>query len=131
MQHYIMYDKITGMIKSAGCVDNISQIKLRNNCELASVGGLIDTSLHYFDLETNKVLKRPKNSWQTNITVSASESFVFEDVPDETSVYLNDDFLATISDGTLELDIPLSGSYKLKLKPPFPYYEHIVKVEVV
>lgn len=131
MQHYIMYDKTTGMIKSAGCVDDISQVKIRNNCELVGVGGMINTNLHYFDLETKKVSKRPKNSWQTNITVSVNESFIFENVPDETSVYLDDEFLATISDGTLELDIPLSGSYKLRLDPPFPYYEHIVKVEVV
>jgi len=131
MQHYITYDKTTGMIKTSGCVDDISQVRLRNNCELVKVGGLVKSNLHYVDLVTKKVKKRPQNTWQSGISVSVNESFIFENVPNETSVYIDDDFLATISDGTLELDIPLAGLYKLKIDPPFPYYEHIVKVEVV
>lgn len=130
MQHYIMYDKTNGMIKSTGCVDDITRVKIRNNCEFVRATSIVDTELKYFDLETKKIKTRPQNNWDKHISVSVNEMFTFNDVPKGTNVYFDSELLITVNDGVLDLDIPMEGRYQLKFETPFPYFSHTVTIEV-
>lgn len=133
MINYIMYNKDTGKIKSLGSAQTRNLINVRANCEFMETIKISDTERKYVDLSeaTPKIKNRPTLDWSDEFNVNTTESIILSDVPANTAVYLDDTLIATVDDGTLELEIPLSGEYKLKLVPPFPYYEKIISVEVI
>lgn len=90
----------------------------------------IDTTLVYHDLDSNKIKNRPVIDCKNNISTTVRKAIKINNLPDNTKVFLDDNEIAIVDDGVLELVIPVDGTYVLKLIPEFPYIEKIINVEV-
>ena len=84
----------------------------------------------YHDLLTNSLQDRPIINCPDTFSVTTTENIIISDLPNSTQILLDQQEIAIVTDGTLELTIPVSGTYALKLVPDFPYFEKTISVEV-
>lgn len=133
MKNYYKYDSNNGKIISVAFSSheqlNIPVTAGQTIVNLGSTTSL-DMQNQYHDLLTNSLQYRPTINCPDNFSVTTTENIIILDLPNPTKVFLDEQEIATVIDGTLELTIPVSGTYVLTLVPEFPYFEKEISVEV-
>jgi hypothetical protein len=133
MKRYYKCRKDTGEILATISVSNMNVIEdLTSDEKLVTYieDVVINPKTMYNDPKTDKLIARPTISYQDVVSVNVNESITIDDIPEFTKVFLDGNQVGTAIDGTLELIIPVSGTYTLKLVPDFPYVEKEISVEV-
>jgi archaellum component FlaF (FlaF/FlaG flagellin family) len=129
MMNFYIYNKNTGKIKyKVDLSTPVDNYPVKQNEAIAEYN--ISREDMYHDLENNKPKIRPSLDISSSTTINITNSYVVENLPQNSEIYIDGEFLTTINDGTLELDFPLSGNYEVKFKLPFPWISKTVYVEV-
>jgi hypothetical protein len=129
MMNFYIYDKNTGRIKyKVDLSTPVDNYPVKQNEAIAEYN--ISREDMYHDLENNKPKIRPSLDISSSTTINITSSYVVENLPQNSEIYIDGEFLTTINDGILELDFPLSGNYEVKFKLPFPWISKTVYVEV-
>jgi hypothetical protein len=129
MMNFYIYDKNTGRIKyKVDLALPVENYPIQEDEAIAEYNITSDDVYH--NLETNKPQPRPSLNIPTENSISILNSFIVENLPTNSEIFVDSELLTTINDGTLELDFPLVGRYEIKFKLPFPWNSKIVYVEV-
>lgn len=85
-------------------------------------------SINY--ISNGKIEQRPELQLEDTINIKVDENYVFENIPSNTKVTIDDGFEVIIDEGSFDIDFPISGLFNLTIIPPFPYIEKNITVVV-
>lgn len=132
MKRYYKYNTTNGQIVGLVTSNIETEDNISSNIKFVSYDSPfgIDPNIKYHDMITDALQNRPHILCDDNIKTTIRKAIVIKDLPVSTKIVIDDNEIAVVDDGILQLTIPLSGTYTLKLIPEFPYIEKQVQVEV-
>ena len=128
MIEFYAYDLLTGKITKTGIIlPGFSPDVSRKN---KIVFGKQTDSKHYHNLETDSLELRPILNIN-DITIIVEQEYNPLNIPAGTIVNVDDEDVGIVDNTGLILVFPVAKTYKLQLKPPFPYFEKTITIEVI
>lgn len=128
MKKYYIYNKNTGEITEIGINHKILYDEEHYVAIYDSY--VLPSSEQYHDLETNKLTPRPTLNIE-DITLIVDQEYNPPNIPSGTIVNVDDEDVGIVDNTGLILVFPVAKTYKLQLKPPFPYFEKTITIEVI
>lgn len=128
MLEFYTYSKTNGKIGNSGYFSPGFSPVLRENQKI--ILGKRASPEQYHDLDTDKLIPRPTLNID-DITLIVDQEYNPPNIPSGTIVNVDDEDVGIVDNTGLILVFPVAKTYKLQLKPPFPYFEKTITIEVI
>ena len=128
MLEFYTYNKTNGKIENSGYFSNEASPILRETQKI--ILGKKADQYQYHDLDTDKLTPRPILTIE-DITLLINQEYNPPNIPSGTIVNVDDEDVGVVDNMGLILVFPVAKTYKLHLKPPFPYFDKNITIEVI